>query len=92
MGAQRHEQDVGCENAVCRAVQPRIFELRRLGYNIENRTERVAGLRHSWFRLVTTPLQEKPPVPASPNESDFMRRRREERAAATPLWFAQVLE
>lgn len=30
----------------------RIFELRRMGFNIENRTERVDGVRHSWFRLV----------------------------------------
>jgi hypothetical protein len=31
----------------------RVLELRRLGFNIENRTERVDGARHSWFRLVT---------------------------------------
>lgn len=29
----------------------RILELRRLSFNIENRTERVNGARHSWFRL-----------------------------------------
>lgn len=33
----------------------RILELRRLGFNIENRTERVDGARHSWFRLVSSP-------------------------------------
>lgn len=30
----------------------RILELRRLGFVIENKTERVNGARHSWFRLV----------------------------------------
>jgi len=30
----------------------RILELRRAGYNIENRTEEVAGETHSWYRLV----------------------------------------
>jgi hypothetical protein len=30
----------------------RIFELRKSGFNIENRTESIEGIRHSWFRLV----------------------------------------
>jgi Helix-turn-helix domain len=30
----------------------RIFELRKRGLNIQNRTETVDGVRHSWFRLV----------------------------------------
>jgi hypothetical protein len=30
----------------------RIFELRRLGFHIENRIRDVDGTRHSWFRLV----------------------------------------
>jgi hypothetical protein len=36
----------------------RIFELRGLGFNIENRTETDAetGARHSWFRLLNSPL------------------------------------
>jgi hypothetical protein len=35
----------------------RIFELRRLGFTIENRTETDpgTGARHSWFRLVNEP-------------------------------------
>ncbi len=32
----------------------RILELRRLGFVIENKTERVNGARHSWFRLVNS--------------------------------------
>jgi len=34
----------------------RVFELRRLGFNVENRTETDSdtGQRHSWFRLVST--------------------------------------
>jgi hypothetical protein len=34
----------------------RIFELRKkLNFNIENRTQEVNGVRHSWFRLVPRP-------------------------------------
>lgn len=40
----------------------RIFELRRRGFNIENRTETVNGERHSWFRLVSSP--DAPGVPS----------------------------
>ena len=29
----------------------RLFELRRLGLHIENKTTMVDGVRHSWFRL-----------------------------------------
>lgn len=32
----------------------RIFELRK-NFNIENRTETVDGVRHSWFRLISHP-------------------------------------
>ena len=35
----------------------RILELRRLGFVIENKTERVNGTRHSWFRLVSSPVR-----------------------------------
>ena len=35
----------------------RVFELRHLGFNIENRTERVDGVQHSWFRLLNSPAQ-----------------------------------
>lgn len=31
----------------------RVFELRRDGHVIENRTETVGGQKRSWFRLVT---------------------------------------
>jgi hypothetical protein len=33
----------------------RIFELRRLGFRITNRTQDVNGSRHSWFRLESEP-------------------------------------
>jgi hypothetical protein len=37
----------------------RIFELRRRGFSIENRTETdfETGVRHSWFRLVNPPAR-----------------------------------
>ena len=28
------------------------FELRRLGFHIENKIRDVNGVRHSWFRLI----------------------------------------
>jgi alkylated DNA nucleotide flippase Atl1 len=64
----------------------RVYELRRLGFAIENRTERVNGQRHSWFRLVQSPTQSKS---QGCTESDYMKRIREEGAAACPL-FAEV--
>ena len=33
----------------------RIFELRRLGFRIANRTRLVNGTKHSWFRLEPRP-------------------------------------
>jgi hypothetical protein len=33
----------------------RIFELRRLGHRITNRTREIDGVRHSWFRLESSP-------------------------------------
>jgi hypothetical protein len=35
-----------------------IFDLRRLGFSIENKTEEIDGARHSWFRLVSSPTLE----------------------------------
>ena len=35
----------------------RIFELRRLGFRIKNRTQEVNGAKHSWFRLESGPVQ-----------------------------------
>ena len=45
----------------------RVLELRRLGFAIENKTERVNGERHSWFRLVSSPAPAPKPEPAKPN-------------------------
>ena len=45
----------------------RIFELRRLGFKIENRTGEIDGARHSWFRLVSSSLPPDPPVTAPPS-------------------------
>jgi hypothetical protein len=33
----------------------RIYELRRLGFGIENRIGETDGVRRSWFRLTSTP-------------------------------------
>jgi hypothetical protein len=35
----------------------RVFELRRLGFEVENRSETVDGVRRSWFRLRNLPEQ-----------------------------------
>lgn len=60
----------------------RIFELRKL-YQIENRTQTdpKTGVRHSWFRLIAAE-----PAKAAVEVSEYMRRRREEEAAAIPLF------
>jgi|HubBroStandDraft_2_1064218.scaffolds.fasta_scaffold397597_2 hypothetical protein len=43
------------EIAACaQQYNSRLFDLRRLGFLIENRTEEIDGARHSWFRLVPT--------------------------------------
>jgi len=41
----------------------RLFELRRLGFTIVNRTEERDGVRRSWFRLVSGPVQVEPSTP-----------------------------
>jgi hypothetical protein len=42
----------------------RVCELRKLGFNIENRTERRPdGARHSWFRLVPRRAETQEPKP-----------------------------
>lgn len=66
----------------------RVWELRRLGFTIENRTETMDGQRHSWFRLVASPPQIAPTPGERGAESDFMRRRREEQERAIPLFAA----
>ena len=39
----------------------RILEMRRTGFNIENRAERDdAGVVHSWYRLINSPAVETP--------------------------------
>ena len=38
----------------------RILELRRAGFNIENRIEGVDGTRHSWFQLLASPAAPAP--------------------------------
>jgi hypothetical protein len=46
----------------------RIFELRKRSLNIENRTETIDGLRHSWFRLVDS-LTAHEPEPPKPSQN-----------------------
>ena len=45
----------------------RVYELRRMGFTIENKTQDLAGVRHSWFRLESSPANIRitlRPVPA----------------------------
>jgi hypothetical protein len=48
----------------------RLFELRRLGFKILNRTEEREGVRHSWFRLVSVPVQASSPTAHPAAERD----------------------
>ncbi len=57
----------------------RLLDLRRLGFRIENRTKEVDGARHSWYRLVSNPVESAPsttPVAGS-NERSFPARQQE---------------
>jgi hypothetical protein len=45
----------------------RLWELRRLGFVIENKSESLDGARHSWYRLVSSPVPPAPkPEPSKP--------------------------
>ena len=49
----------------------RILELRRLGFIIENKTDRMDGARHSWFRLIASPAPKPKPDKLSAPETLF---------------------
>jgi len=42
--------------ALAQQYGARLLELRRLGFVIQNRIEIVDGARHSWFRLLSSPV------------------------------------
>jgi hypothetical protein len=64
----------------------RILELRRAGFGIENKTERGEdGTIHSWYRLISSPPATRDRH-ENYDESDFMRRQREEEERAMPLF------
>jgi hypothetical protein len=67
--------------ALAAQYNTRILELRRMGFDIENRTQRVDGVRRSWFRLVSSPAS--PPNPEAKPESDWQDR---PRVTGLPLW------
>jgi len=51
------------EIAACaQQYNARLFELRRLTFQIENRTKEIDGVRQSWFRLI--PTSSTPPAAA----------------------------
>jgi hypothetical protein len=56
----------------CAQYNARIFELRRLGFRIESRTERAGEVRHSWFRLIAslTPSAPTPKPEPGPQWND----------------------
>jgi hypothetical protein len=61
------------EIAACaQQYNSRLFDLRRLGFRIENRTEEIDGARHSFFRLVSSPAQASSPAmsPAAERDDD----------------------
>lgn len=62
----------------------RIFELRRLNFNIENRSETdvETGARHSWFRLVGPSVRTTP--------SRFEQAHQEDLQKETPLFANEV--
>jgi Helix-turn-helix domain len=65
----------------------RIFELRRQGFEIQNKTERVGDSRHSWFRLVTGSTA-KPELPKA--ETPKTKWEDRPRVTGLELWDAAV--
>ncbi len=63
----------------------RIFELRKQGFRIENRTEVVDDVRHSWFRLVAGPAAPAAPPKPGPAESEVAWTDRKP-VTGLPLW------
>ena len=61
----------------------RIFELRRLGFKIVNRTEEVDGVRRSWFRLASSPVQASTPPTHPAAECDPSNSQTDSAGAAT---------
>jgi len=49
--------------ACAQQYNARLFELRRLNFQIENRVAEQNGARLSWFRLVASPAQAEPSTP-----------------------------
>jgi len=61
------------EIAACaQQYNARLFELRRLNFQIENRVEEVNGTRLSWFRLIPGPgpVQVEPATPPDADRDD----------------------
>jgi len=60
-------------SALAAQYNARVFEARRLGFAIENRTEERDGVRLSWFRLVANPAQvassTTPPAPGRASQT-----------------------
>jgi hypothetical protein len=48
----------------------RIFELRKIGFTVENKNEVVDGVRHSWFRLIAS-LTPSAPTPKPKPTSEW---------------------
>ena len=61
----------------------RIWELRKQGFTIENRTEVIDDVRHSWFRLVSSPAPEPPKPKASEPVIEWKDR---QPVTGLPLW------
>jgi hypothetical protein len=73
----------------------RIHELRKEGFRIENRTERINDTRHSWFRLVSesAPLSQELPWMrdrAKLNEQDVQKRTERSFSDSTDWYEAQT--
>jgi hypothetical protein len=58
----------------------RILELRRSGLTIENRTEEINGVKHSWYRLIKS----KAPPPSEDWYTRQTNRERPKEAQASP--------
>ena len=61
-------------SALAAQYNARLFELRRLGFKIVNRTQEIDGVRHSWFRLLAGSAQSDTSTPSDAGRDALQRR------------------
>lgn len=77
--------------ALAAQYNARIFELRKQGFSIENRTEVVGEARHSWFRIANSPTSPAPTPPKPESAKSEVAWPDRKPVTGLPLWDSTVL-